>query len=112
MAKKGDGAWRQMMMRRSKEQLVDEYQAHADQIGELLRQRDAACAEIDKLKAENIRLGGASTMMKCACCERGVRPRDAVKGRCSDCARKYVTALVEQLEALEAELEELGANHG
>lgn len=50
------------------------------------------------LKKENIALGGASTMMACTGCGKGVRPRYAVRGMCAECAR----ALIAKLEASDA----------
>lgn len=53
-------------------------------------------AENAKLREENIALGGASTMTACERCNRGVRPRYAVKGMCAECAR----ARIAELEAM------------
>jgi len=53
-------------------------------------------AENAKLREENIAPGGASTMTACERCNRGVRPRYAVKGMCAECAR----ARIAELEAM------------
>lgn len=60
---------------------------------EAIEQLRALLAENAKLRAENQRLGGATTMMGCKQCGRGVRPRDAVHGMCADCAAKRITEL-------------------
>lgn len=64
-------------------------------------------AENAKLREENIALGGASTMMACVGCNRGVRPRYAVKGMCAECARDRVA----ELEGLLGEVDQRGVTH-
>lgn len=56
--------------------------------------RDTRIAELErenaKLRDENIALGGASTMIACTGCKRGVRPRYAVRGLCAECAAALI----------------------
>lgn len=55
--------------------------------------------EIKKLREENQRLGGATTLMACERCGGGVRPRYAIHGMCADCARACITELKVSLAA-------------
>lgn len=57
-------------------------------------------AENAKLREENIRLGGASTMMACTGCGKGVRPRYAVRGMCAECAGAALAIAVKALEEM------------
>ena len=64
-------------------------------------------AKVAKLEDENRRLGGASTMMACAVCARGVRPRYAVSSMCAECASTKLAAETKRADDAEAQRDKL-----
>jgi len=73
--------------------------AKQEPLARALAELSEAKKEIKKLREENQRLGGASTMMGCDRCGNGVRPRYAVHGLCAECARTRITELKDSLAA-------------
>lgn len=69
---------------------------------DLKREVEELTEENDKLR-NRLESGGVHTLMMCKDCEKGVRPKYAVKGRCYICAADYIDELNAKIEELETD---------
>jgi len=79
-----------------------DWQRACQQVSDILagrtKQRDEARAELRKLRAASI-----TTLVKCAKCENGVRPRYLIHGLCDECARSEISWLRHCIESWKRE---------